>query len=404
MSFNIALSGLQATTQDLNTISNNIANSSTVGYRGGRSEFSAVYNGGQAGGVNVMSTSQNFSMGGSLVYTGRELDMGIQGDGFFVLSGQDGSTLYSRAGMFTQDADGYITDPAGNRLQGYPVGATGQLQTGNVSDLQVQSGSLPAKATTDVGVVSNLDANMEPIDQTTTPFDPDDISSYHSSGTVAVYDSLGNEHALTQYYVKTNDSPSEWNVHYMMDGEDVTPAGGHQMTFDQSGNLLTGDSVALNINDPSIVGGASDIKLDLSYKNSTQYASDYSNSSLTQNGYTSGELNGVRLDDNGMIYGTYTNGQEQVQGQVVLADFNNPNGLTPVSNNAWAATNAAGQPIVGAPTTGTLGSVSGGYLEGSNVDTTAEMVSLMTAQRNYQSNAKVLDANSTMQQALLNAI
>lgn len=398
MSFNIALSGLQATTQDLNTISNNIANSSTVGYRGGRSEFSAIYNGGQAGGVNVMSTSQNFSMGGSLVYTGRELDMGIQGDGFFVLSGQDGSTLYSRAGMFSQDADGYVTDPAGNRLQGYPVGAGGQLQTGNVSDLQVQSGSLPAKATTDVGVVSNLDASMEPIDQATTPFDPDDISSYHSSGTVAVYDSLGNEHAMTQYYVKTSDTPSEWNVHYMMDGKDV---GTNKLEFDNKGTLKSGENITLDLGTP---GGAAPMSLDLSYKNSTQYASDYSNSSLTQNGYTSGELNGVRLDDNGMIYGTYTNGQEQIQGQVVLADFNNPNGLTPVSNNAWAATNAAGQPIVGAPTSGTLGSVSGGYLEGSNVDTTAEMVSLMTAQRNYQSNAKVLDANSTMQQALLNAI
>lgn len=402
MSFNIALSGLQATTQDLNTISNNIANSSTVGYRGGRSEFSAIYNGGQAGGVNVMSTSQNFSMGGSLTYTGRELDMGVQGDGFFVLNSQDGSTLYSRAGMFNQDANGFITDPSGNRLQGYPVGATGQLQTGNVTDLQIQSGSLPAKATSTIGLVSNLDASVDAIDQTTTPFDPNDASSYHSSSTSAAYDSLGKEHSLTQYYVKTDEG--SWSVHYMMDGEDVTPPGGHTMTFDANGALVSGDGLTLDISDPTIIGGASAMNIELSYKKSTQYASDYSNSSMSQNGYTSGELNGTRLDDNGMIYGTYTNGQEQLQGQVVLADFNNPNGLTPVSNNAWAATNAAGQPVIGAPTTGTLGGVTAGYLEGSNVDTTAEMVNLMTAQRNYQSNAKVLDANSTMHQALLNAI
>ena len=398
MSFNIALSGLQATTQDLNTISNNIANSSTVGYRGGRSEFSAIYNGGQAGGVNVMSTSQNFSMSGSLTYTGRELDMGVQGDGFFVLNGQDGSTLYSRAGMFNQDANGFVTDPAGNRLQGYPVGAAGQLQTGNVSDLQIQSGSLPAKATSTIGLVSNLDANMTAIDQATTPFDSNNVASYHSSNTVAAYDSLGKEHSLTQYYVKTGEGT--WSVHYMMDDKDVTPVGGHTMAFDTNGALTSGDELTLNIP----VSGAKPMELDVSYKKSTQYASNYSNSSMSQDGFTSGELNGIRLDDNGMIYGTYTNGQEQLQGQVVLADFNNPNGLTPVSNNAWTATNAAGQPIVGAPTTGTLGSVAGGYLEGSNVDTTAEMVSLMTAQRNYQSNAKVLDANSTMQQALLNAI
>ncbi|ABV85401.1 flagellar hook protein FlgE [Shewanella pealeana] len=402
MSFNIALSGLQATTQDLNTISNNIANSSTVGFRSGRSEFSAIYNGGQAGGVNVMSTSQNFSMGGSLTYTGRQLDMGIQGEGFFVLSGQDGSTSYARAGMFNQDADGYITDPAGNRLQGYSIGATGNLQNGNVTDLQVQTGALAAQATSTIGLTSNLDARVEVIDPATSPFDPDDASTYHSSSTIAAFDSLGNEHALTQYYVKTADN--KWSVHYNMDGTDVTPVGGHTLEFDSNGMLTTGNDITLNITDAAIIGGASNMELALSFDKSTQYAADYNNSSLNQNGYTSGELNGIRIDDNGMLYGTYTNGQEQIQGQVVLADFSNPNGLVPTSNNAWTASNAAGQPIIGTPTTGTLGGLSAGYLEGSNVDQTAEMVNLMTAQRNYQSNAKVLDTNSTMQQALLNAI
>lgn len=402
MSFNIALSGLQATTQDLNTISNNIANASTVGFRGGRSEFAAIYNGGQAGGVNVMSTSQNFSMGGGLTYTGRELDMGIQGEGFFMLSGTDGSTLYSRAGMFNQDANGFVVDPMGNRLQGYTVGPGGQLQTGNVNDLQIHSTSLPAKATSDVSQISNLDARVDAIDPATTPFDPDDASTYHSSTTVTAYDSLGKEHALTQYYVKTGDNT--WQVHYRMDGEDVTPAGGHTLDFDSDGNLIAGDSITLDINDPNIVGGASDMSLTLNYANSTQYAADYNNSSLTQNGYTSGELNGIRLDNDGMLYGVYTNGQEQVQGQVVLAAFNNPNGLTPVSNNAWTATPSAGQAMVGTPSTGTFGSMAGGYLEGSNVDTTAEMVGLMNAQRNYQSNAKVIQTNTSMQQALLNAI
>ncbi|MGS0682056.1 flagellar hook protein FlgE [Shewanella sp. 125m-7] len=399
MSFNIALSGLQATTQDLNTISNNIANSSTVGFRSGRSEFSAIYNGGQAGGVNVMSTSQNFSMGGSLTYTGRQLDMGIQGDGFFVLSGQDGSTSYARAGMFNQDADGYITDPAGNRLQGYSTGATGNLQNGNVSDLQVQTGALSAKATSTIGLISNLDARVEVIDPATNPFDSDDATTYHSSSTIAAFDSLGNEHALTQYYVKTTDNT--WSVHYKMGDTDVTPAAGHTLEFDTNGMLINGNDITLNI---AASAGASAMNLALTYDKSTQYASDYNNSSLNQNGYTSGELNGIRIDDNGMLFGTYTNGQEQIQGQVVLADFSNPNGLTPTSNNAWTASNAAGQPIIGTPTTGTLGGLSAGYLEGSNVDQTAEMVNLMTAQRNYQSNAKVLDTNSQMQQSLLNAI
>ncbi|MGI1944929.1 flagellar hook protein FlgE [Shewanella glacialipiscicola] len=395
MSFNIALSGLQATTQDLNTISNNIANASTNGFRGGRSEFASIYNGGQAGGVGVMSTTQNFSQGGSLTYTGRQLDMGIQGEGFFVLKGSDGGAMYARAGMFHKDSEGFITDPVGSRLQGYSVNATGQLQAGNVGDLQVQTGSLPAKSTTKVGLVSNLDARVEPI---AVAFDPKDINTYHSIGTSSVYDSLGAEHVVTQYYVKT--AANEWTVNYTLDGAvlpDTT-----QLTFDTNGVLnpaTTKQSLDLTLSN-----GATNLKFDIDFDKSTQYAAKYNNSSLSQDGYTSGELKGVRLDDNGMLYGTYTNGQDQLQGQVVLANFSNPNGLSAVSNNAWVATNTAGQAITGAPASGTMGTVTGGYLEGSNVDTTAEMVNLMTAQRNYQSNAKVLDVNSTMQQALLNAI
>jgi flagellar hook protein FlgE len=402
MSFNIALSGLQSTSQDLNTISNNIANSSTVGFRGGRSEFAAIYNGGQAGGVSVMSTTQNFTKGGSLTYTGRQLDMGIQGDGFFVLKGTDGANMYARAGMFHQDSQGFVVDPVGNRLQGYGASETGRIQTGNAIDLQIQTASLAAKATTDVALVSNLDARVAVIDPLVTPFDATKSDTFHSSNTVSVYDSLGTEHALTQYYVKTG--PNSWNVHFMMDGKDVTPAAGHQMTFDSNGILQTGKTLNLAIADPTILNGASALSFDIGYDKSTQYSANYNNSSLRQDGFTSGELKGVRLDDNGLVYGTYTNGQELLQGQVALANFSNPNGLKPVSNNAWIASNEAGQAIMGAPSTGTMGTVTGGYLEGSNVDTTAEMVNLMSAQRNYQSNAKVLDVNSTMQQALLNSI
>ncbi|WP_445946744.1 flagellar hook protein FlgE [Shewanella sp.] len=402
MSFNIALSGLQSTTQDLNTISNNIANSSTVGFRGGRSEFAAIYNGGQAGGVSVMSTTQNFTKGGSLTYTGRQLDMGIQGDGFFVLKGTDGANMYARAGMFHQDSQGFVVDPVGNRLQGYGASATGRIQTGNAIDLQIQTASLAAKATTDVALVSNLDARVAIIDPAVTPFDATKSDTFHSSNTVSVYDSLGTEHALTQYYVKTGSNT--WDVHFMMDGKDVTPATGHQMTFDSNGVLQTGKTLNLAITDATILNGASALNFGIGYDKSTQYAANYNNSSLRQDGFTSGELKGVRLDDNGLVYGTYTNGQELLQGQVALANFSNPNGLKPVSNNAWIASNEAGQAIMGAPSTGTMGTVTGGYLEGSNVDTTAEMVNLMSAQRNYQSNAKVLDVNSTMQQALLNSI
>ena len=250
MSYNIAMSGLRTTSQDLNTISNNIANVSTAGYRGSRSEFSAVYNGGEANGVTMSGSSQNFDLGGSMNYTGRELDMGIQGEGFFVMSASDGSTLYTRAGMFNQDAEGNIVDPYGNKLQGYPVGADGQLMTGNVGDLQVTSGSVPASATEDVNMTANLDSRVTPIDPVATPFDASDVSTYHSSNTVTVYDSQGNEHALTQYYVKTADNT--WDVHYSMDGTTLPDT--NTMNFDTDGNLISGGTDTLTI--PSGTGAS----------------------------------------------------------------------------------------------------------------------------------------------------
>ena len=405
MSFNIALSGLQSTSQDLNTISNNIANSSTAGFRGARSEFAAIYNGGLGGGVGVLSTTQNFSKSGPLNFTGRQLDMGIDGAGFFVVKGSDGGRMYARAGMFQKDADGFIKDSAGNSLQGYGASASGRIQTGAIKDLRIETASLAAKPTSTVSLVSNLDARVDVINPAVTPFDPANTDTFHSSNTVAVFDSLGQEHSLTQYYVKTG--PNAWKAHFRMDGTDVTPGAkgaGHAMTFDNKGQLNGGKDVKLAITAAGILKGAANLSVDVSYDKSTQYAANYNNSSLNQDGYTSGELKGVRLDNGGLVYGVYTNGEEQLQGQVALANFNNPNGLKPQSNNTWVADNDAGQAIIGAPSTGTMGTVKGGYIEGSNVDTTAEMVNLMSAQRNYQSNAKVLDVNSTLQRALLNSI
>ncbi|WP_417347618.1 flagellar hook protein FlgE [Ferrimonas sp.] len=397
MSYNIAMSGLRSTSQELNTISNNIANVSTAGFRGARSEFAAIYNGGQAGGVSMTGASQNFSLNGTMNYTGRSLDLGIQGNGFFVLGADDGTTLYSRAGMFNQNADGYVVDPYGNRLQGYPVSSGGTILTGSVGDLQVQAGSIPARATTEVNMTANLDARVSAI---TAPFDATDVSTYHSSNTVSVYDSQGNKHALTQYYVKTADN--NWTVHYAVDGTPLADT--NTMSFDTSGNLTAGGSDTLTINAATLGTGSADLTLDLEWNNTTQYGADYITSKIDQNGNTSGEMKGVRVAEDGKVYSTYTNGEERLQGQVVLANFTNPNGLEAVNNTAWIANQEAGDPAVGAPGSGTLAGLSAGYIEGSNVDLTAEMVNLMTAQRNYQSNAKVLTAADTMNQSLLNAI
>lgn len=441
MSSSIALSGLQATSQDLNTISNNIANSNTVGFRGARTEFAAVFNNGNPGGVNVMGTSQNFSKAGAMTYTGRQLDMGIQGKGFFALSGTDGSLKYSRSGMFHQDALGYIVDPTGNHLQGFKADSDGRLQLGNSGDLQVKTEPLKAKSTTKIDQVANLDSRMTAI---TKPFDPQDPSTYQSSGTVAIYDSLGNEHVMTQYYRKINDTTNEWQVYHAIDGKVVDnnyvkekPASKDEngnpiaaikgnpgtptiLLFNHDGTINTDEkqypskqNIDSGLAGPHINGsvilsnkgnGVADIIINCDYKNFTQFATDYNTSSLSQNGYTAGSFSKIQLDGDGRLYGIYTNGQKQLQGQVSLTDFNNANGLIPADNNTWVASAAAGSPKEGAPSSGTLGSVTGGYLENSNVDSTSEMVNLMSAQRNYQSNAKVLSVDSSMQQALMNAI
>ncbi|WP_298439532.1 flagellar hook protein FlgE [uncultured Ferrimonas sp.] len=398
MSTQIAMSGLRATNQELAVISNNIANSSTAGYRAARAEYASMYSGSTPNGVAMTGSSQNFSMGGSLNYTGRTLDMGIQGDGFFMVKGANDNAMYTRAGMFNQDAAGNIVDPYGNKLQGYPVGAAGQVATGQVGDLQITNSSAAAKSTSTVDLVANLDARSTV--PATTPFAADDVSSYNSSNTVNVFDSLGNEHALTQYYVKTADN--SWAVHYQMDGNDYPTV--DTLEFDSQGQLLSSSGTGGLTIPAADLNGADDLTVALDWSNSTQYGSDYNTSSINQNGNPAGELSGIRIADDGRVYGTYTNGTEQLQGQVVLANFSNPNGLQAANNTTWVADQSAGQPIFGAPGSGTLGSVSAGYVEGSNVDVTTELVGLMSAQSNYQANAKVLTAADTMTQSLMNAI
>ncbi|WP_047045949.1 flagellar hook protein FlgE [Vibrio mexicanus] len=395
MSFNIAMSGLNSTSQELNTISNNIANVSTVGYKSSRAEFAAVMNGGMGGGVEMSAVSQSFN-GANMVMTGRSTDLAIGGSGFFVLQDSDGSTMYSRAGMFHQDKDNYIVNSAGHRLQGYSVDANGNVMTGSVSDLQVQTGSVPAKATGSVVFAANLDAGATPID-TDIDFDPEDSDSYNSSYTTTVFDSLGNEHTMTQYFVKTDDN--EWEVHYRMNGEDFG-ADSTTLEFDSNGSLVTPtDSIALTYMPET---GASELQFDLSISGTTQFGSDFAVSTNRSDGHTAGELTGISIDEDGYLFANYSNGEQMIQGQVILADFPNNGGLVQVSDTAWSATQASGQPLVGAPGTGTLGSLNAGYLEESNVDLTGELVGLMTAQRNYQANAQSLSTQQQLTQVLFN--
>ncbi|WP_318440669.1 flagellar hook protein FlgE [Photobacterium leiognathi] len=398
MSFDIALSGLDATNVQLNTISNNIANVSTSGFKESRTEFSAVYNGMQAGGVEVAAISQNFDKTGSITGTGRPLDLAISGSGFFVTKDHTGQTLYTRSGVFGSDKDNNIVSNNGAKLQGYTVDANNNLQAGAVGNLKITTASLPAKATDELAFVANLDARSSVIDPAINPFDPNSTDSFNSSYTSKVYDSLGNPHTVTQYFTKTN--ANEWQVNVVVDGA-ATPSQTQNVVFKQDGTLQSPTApFAVNFNP----AGADAANINIDIAGTTQFGADFGVSTNAPNGYTSGELAGVRVEDNGMVFATYTNGQSQLQGQVMLADFANPQGLVKTNGTSWIQSFSSGAPVNGAPSTGTLGGLVAGALEGSNVDLTSELVSLMTAQRNYQANAKTISTSDKLTQSLFNAV
>ncbi|TOE68885.1 flagellar hook protein FlgE, partial [Vibrio parahaemolyticus] len=243
--------------------------------------------------------------------------------------------------------------------------------------------------------VANFDASATKVER---DFNPEDPKSFNSSYTTQVFDSLGNTHTVTQYFSKTKEN--EWKVNIQVDGGS-TPVSTQTVSFNTDGTLASSVK-PFDIKFPA--AGAEEMNIEISLEGSTQFGSSFGVSTNNPNGYASGELVGVRIEDNGEVYATYTNGQSLLQGQVVLADFSNPQGLNKVSGTAWTQSFSSGSPVVGAPGTGILGNLSAGSLEGSNVDLTNELVSLMTAQRNYQANAKTISTSDKLTQALFNAV
>lgn len=433
MAFNIGLSGLRAATNDLNVTGNNISNAGTVGFKQSRAEFADVYaasvlgtgSNPQGSGVLLGDVSQLFNQG-NINYTQNALDMAINGNGFFVTS-NNGDISYTRAGYFGTDRDGYVVNNFGYRLQGYAVDANGNLQNGVVSDLQIQTASQAPQATSTMDQIFNLNStNSVPV---TAPFDPADPTSYNSSTSTNVYDTQGNAHVLTQYFVKTG--PNTWNMNVLVDGRNpndptLTTPFVANLTFTTAGQLdstlTTSADFTVNADgtidltnwvpaapDNSVPpvwssngASASPTGISIDLTRSTQFASAFAVSSVSQNGYTTGTLSGLEIDDTGIVFARYTNGQSLIQGQVVLANFANVQGLTPVGKTAWVQSFQSGEPVVGTPRTGTLGALQSGALEDSNVELSDQLVNLIVAQRNYQANAKTIETESAITQTILN--
>ncbi|WP_275148954.1 flagellar hook protein FlgE [Citrobacter koseri] len=396
MSFNIATSSLNAITEQLNAISNNIANSGTVGFKSGRAEFSSLYAESQPLGVGVSGVTQSITRGGNISTTGNALDLAISDSGFFMVRDSTGTTAYTRAGYFGTDSSGNLINNLGMYLQGYPVNANGEIEVGTIGNLTISSGSIPAKATDSLDFTANLDARAA--EPETAPFNPKDSTSYNNTYTTQVFDSLGREHTLNQYFVKTGENT--WQVHYYMDDVEI-PDSSQAIEFTEQGVLKS--PVGLT-NLTTSISGAADLSIDLSYNGTSQYGSDFSVSKNNSSGYASGERTGQAIDEDGSVYATFSNGERMLQGQLVLANFANPNGLASKDGTTWVQTASSGAPLTGTPGTGLLGSVKSGALESSNVDLTSELVGLMTAQRNYQANTKVISTNDNMMNALFQAV
>lgn len=533
MSFNVALSGLRAANQDLAVTGNNIANASTTGFKQSRAEFADVYAGSIMGsgsrtpgsGVLVADIAQQFGQG-NISITNNSLDFAISGEGFFVLSDQ-GAPVYTRAGIFGVDKNGYIVGQNNAKLQGFRADNAGNILSGAPSDMQVTTSDVEPKHTEKVNLRFNLDSavsipttalgarpatisgapvntfdladgnasftitlNGTPhsitLDQNlgTTGGAPDDIldaaeiaaaintqsggqlsadvvdgkvtvtdpstnygdqvmtiadanggadisrvfgeaevlpgreinpdnpNTYNWSTAATVYDSLGNDHVLTTYYRK--DENNLWSVYASLDqhlaNDPVNPVRQPvqflgQVEFSETGSLgsIVGAPGETALASNWVVGGgANDLDFVVDFDGSTQHGAEFSINALTQDGYAPGRLAGLTVSDTGVISARYTNGTERSLGQVALANFSNPQGMTPIGNTMWASSFDSGQPVIGAPQTASLGSIQSGALEDSNVDLSDQLVNLIIAQRNYQANAKTIETANAVTQSIIN--
>jgi len=426
MPFRIALSGLDAASTDLQVTGHNIANSATNGFKQSRAEFADIYANSlqdvsttsSGRGVRVSRVAQQFSQG-NIDFTSSNLDLALNGEGFFTLADANGNISYTRAGAYTVDRDGYVVNHTNDRLQVFaPIGTSGtNFNTGSTTDLQLPTLSGTPSATSNVNAAVNLDSSG-----TATPaatlFDPTVASTYDNSTSTTVYDSLGTAHTMTMYYRKSDTVANQWHLYTTVDGNIVTPATNSTaapssaafpsatLDFDTSGNLVTGSGSisatgTLAYNAYPIAGAAA-LNMTFDMNSSTQFGSAFAVNNLTQDGYAPGRLSGVDIDNTGVVSARFTNGQSTALGKVALAKFNNPQGLRQLGDTSWAETYTSGNVQMGEAGTSSFGLVQSGGLENSNVDIAEQLVNLITAQRNFQANAQVITTADTVTQTIIN--
>ena len=423
MAFDTSVSGILAASADLGIIGNNIANSSTAGFKSSQGEFTDIYAASLLGtpgtaigqGVALNSVTQDFSQG-NIEFTNNSLDLAINGSGFFTLS-DGGVATYSRAGAFQLDRDGFIVNASGLQLQGYPTDDEGNL-TGELGPLQLSTALVDPKGTGDASITANLDSRDLPAE----PWNPDGAGGalnafavppvlpksdqFNASTSLTVYDGLGNPHVLSIYFAK-GAGDNNWEARTAIDGVEI--GGATPIPFEANGQLAEENKpLLLNIADwqpinaNGVANGAAAQAFSVDLSSFTQFGASFAVSTVQQDGYTTGQLRGLEIDDTGVLFTRYTNGQSRQQGQIAVANFTNPNGLQPVGDTSFVETFSAGSPTITTPGLSGTGLLQSGALESSNVEITSQLVRMIIAQRNFQANAQMIQTEDAVTQTVIN--
>jgi flagellar hook protein FlgE len=418
MSFQQGLSGLSASSKNLEVIGNNIANANTFGAKTSRAEFNAVYatalNGSGTNavgiGTNLSAVAQQFTQG-NVSTTENPLDLAINGAGFFQISDGNSPVTYTRNGQFKVDRDGYIVNNGLERLQGYAADDNGTIQPGQLVPLKLPTGGIDPNPSTRASFEMNLDSRKAVTLPAVPPLiDFANANTYNNATSLTAYDAKGQDVAMSFYFQKAaNDT---WNVYATANGTTVggtpvAPAPITTITFQSNGSAPITPNAPVAINVPAStnsVGAMTEpingLLIDLS--GATQFGSAYGVTDSRQDGYSAGLLSSISVESNGVIMARYSNGESKPSGQIELATFRNPQGLQPLGDNAWGRTFTSGDPVYGVPGDGNMGVLQAGALEESNVDLTGELVNMITAQRIYQANAQTIKTQDQVLQTLVN--
>lgn len=421
-----AVSGLNANGMALDIISDNVANSNTVGFKRSRPIFGdivaqtligATATFSQLGQGVLVTDVQQIHSQGALSSTGIDTDLSISGSGYFVMNGTtNGQTgdFYTRAGQFHLDQDGYLVNASGLNVQGYGVNDQNQIN-GMVGDIELTATNIPPLATENMVITANLNSEDPPIGAAFDINDPYNTSNFATA--MNVYDSLGNAHQVDIFFRRTAANNWEWFGLTDGGGLDGGVAGvPTQISNGTLGFTTDGRLDTETVNNPGIdfLNATPGQVIDFDFgpsittdggdgeSGTTQYSATSSVNFQSQDGYTTGSLTRILIDSDGLIQGSYSNGELRTIGQLLVSSFQNPEGLYKLGTNLWGETRESGQPMLGIPNTGPRGSIMSQTLEQSNVDLAEEFVNMITTQRAFQANSKAITTADTLLGEVIN--